>query len=178
MQRSYDQMNIHVHQAISDLIRVTGMAIADAILAGERDPARLTALADRRIKASSDTLIKALRGDWRPDHLFTLQQAPQTHAHYQQLIDRCDQQIQAAIRALQTAPGEPANAPCAGAGGAGEPTSEGEAPTAPTASEFEPFVMSSTSHGCSAPTCHAFLMLRTLYPGRIPASTTRSPAAG
>ena len=60
MQKSYDQMNIHVHHAISDLTGVTGMAITDAILAGERDPARLAALADRRIKASRDTLIKAL----------------------------------------------------------------------------------------------------------------------
>ena len=142
MQKSYDQMNIHVHHAISDLTGVTGMAITDAILAGERDPARLAALADRRIKASRDTLIKALQGDWRPEHLFTLQQARQTHAHYQQLIDTCDQQIQAAIRALQTAPGEPANAPCAGADGAGEATTEGEVPTAPSTSESAPFVLS------------------------------------
>ena len=85
------------------LAGVTAMAITDAILAGERDPARLAALADRRIKASRATLIKALQGDWRPEHLFTLQQARQTHAHYQKLIDMCDQQIQAAIRALEAA---------------------------------------------------------------------------
>ena len=66
MQKSYDQMNIHLHHAISDLTGITGMAITDAILAGERDPARLAALADRRIKASRDTLIKALEGDWSP----------------------------------------------------------------------------------------------------------------
>ena len=33
MQKSYDQMNIHLHHAISDLTGVTGMAITDAILA-------------------------------------------------------------------------------------------------------------------------------------------------
>ena len=107
MQKSYDQMNIHLHHAISDLTGITGMAITDAILAGERDPARLAALADRRIKASGDTLIKALQGDWRPEHLFTLQQARQTYAHYQQLIGMCDQQVQTAIRALETAPETP-----------------------------------------------------------------------
>ena len=78
MQKSYDQMNIHLRHAISDLTGVTGMAITDAILGGERDPARLAVLAHRGIKASRDTLIKALQGDWRPEHLFTLQQARQT----------------------------------------------------------------------------------------------------
>ena len=43
MQKSYDQMNIHVHHAISDITGKTGMAITDAILAGERDPARFVA---------------------------------------------------------------------------------------------------------------------------------------
>ena len=54
-------MNVHLHHAISDLTWVTGMAITDAILEGERDPARLAALADRRIKASRDTLIRRCR---------------------------------------------------------------------------------------------------------------------
>ena len=69
MQKSYDQMNIHVHHAISDLTGVTGMAIIDAILAGERDPARLAAMADRRIKAGRDTLTKALQWCKRNWHL-------------------------------------------------------------------------------------------------------------
>ncbi len=142
MQKSYDQMNIHVHHAISDLTGVTGMAITDAILDGERDPARLVALADRRIKASRDTLIKALQGDWRPEHLFTLQQARQTYAHYQQLIDTCDRQIQGAIRALRRPPEAPADAPSASAGGAGAAAGEGEPPSSPSTPEPEPFVLS------------------------------------
>ena len=142
MQKSYDQMNIHLHHAISDLTGITGMAITDAILAGERDPARLAALADRRIKASRDTLIKALQGDWRPEHLFTLQQARQTYAHYQELIGMCDQQVQTAIRALETAPETPPGTSSAGAASTGETTSEGEAPTSRSTSESEPFVLS------------------------------------
>ena len=58
-------------------------------------------LADRRIKASRATLIKALQGDWRPEHLFTLRQARQTYAHYQQLISECDQEITGRIRAFE-----------------------------------------------------------------------------
>ena len=43
-------------------------AILDAILAGERDPQKLAALRDRRIKASEATIAQALIGDFRAEH--------------------------------------------------------------------------------------------------------------
>ena len=86
MQKAYSQMNVHLHHAIPDLPGVTGLAITDAILEGERDPARLAALADRRIKASRATLIKALQGDWHTEHLLALRHARATYAHCQQLV--------------------------------------------------------------------------------------------
>lgn len=46
MHKAYDQMNVHLHHAISDLSGHTGLAITDAILEGVRDSARLAALAD------------------------------------------------------------------------------------------------------------------------------------
>ena len=46
----------------------------DAFLAEERDPARLAALRDHRIKASDEVLRKALVGDYRSEHLFCLAQ--------------------------------------------------------------------------------------------------------
>ena len=46
-------MNVHLHHAISDLTGHSGLAITDAILDGERDPARLAAL-------------HALCGRWEP----------------------------------------------------------------------------------------------------------------
>ena len=101
MQKAYSQMNVHLHHAISDLTGTTGLAITDAILTGERNPARLAALADRRIKASSETLIKALQGDWRAEHLLALRHARATYAHYQQLIAECDAEIEAGIRAFE-----------------------------------------------------------------------------
>ena len=101
MQKAYDQMNVHLHHAISDLSGLSGLAITDAILDGERDPARLAELAHPRIKASRATLIKALEGDWRSEHLFTLRHARRTYAHYQQLISECDQEIEARIRAFE-----------------------------------------------------------------------------
>ena len=130
MQKAYDQMNGHLHHAISDL---TGLAITDAILNGERDPARLADLADRRIKASRATLIAALEGDWRSEHLFTLRHARATYAHYQQLIAECDQEIEARIGSFEST-NEPPSAP------AEDPAEEtAEAPPTPTESPAKPF---------------------------------------
>jgi hypothetical protein len=38
MQKALDQMNLQLHHVISDIVGQTGLAIVDAILAGERDP--------------------------------------------------------------------------------------------------------------------------------------------
>lgn len=86
-------MNLQIHNVISDLTGLTGLAILDAILAGARDPQKLAALKDHRIKASHDTIARSLHGDWRDEHLFVLQQALDTWRHYQKLIGQCDEHI-------------------------------------------------------------------------------------
>jgi transposase len=98
LHKALTQMNVQLQHVISDLTGVTGLAILEAILAGERDPQKLAALKDHRIKASRDVLAKSLRGDWRPEHLFTLKQ---THALWQQhqtLITACDAEIAALLK--------------------------------------------------------------------------------
>jgi hypothetical protein len=54
MQKALDQMNLQVHHVISDITGQTGLAIVDAVLAGERDPLVLAKLRNDRIKASLD----------------------------------------------------------------------------------------------------------------------------
>lgn len=98
LHKALTQMNVQFHHVISDLTGVTGQAILTALLNGERDLQKLAALKDHRIKASRDTIAKSLQGDWRPEHLFTLQQ---THALWQQhqaLIAACDAQIEAMLQ--------------------------------------------------------------------------------
>jgi transposase len=95
-------MNVQIHNVISDLTGVTGQAILDALLAGERNPQKLAALKDHRIKASPDTIARSLQGDWRTEHLFVLQQALQTWRHYQSLIHQCDHQIEQTLAAFDS----------------------------------------------------------------------------
>jgi len=94
MQKSLDQMNLHLHHVISDITGVTGLRIIRALVAGERDPRTLATYRDYRIKSSEDTIAKALEGDYRPEHVFTLTQSLELYDFTQQQIAACDQEIE------------------------------------------------------------------------------------
>ncbi len=98
MHKALTQMNLQIHHVISDLTGLTGMAIVDAILQGERDAARLAELRDSRIKAEQETIRKSLVGNWRAEHLFTLKQSCALYRIYQQQIGECDREIETRIQ--------------------------------------------------------------------------------
>jgi hypothetical protein len=74
MQKALTQMNIQLANVLSDVSGTTGQAIIKAILGGERDPHKLAALRDCRVKASEEQIAKSLEGNWQPDLLFVLKQ--------------------------------------------------------------------------------------------------------
>lgn len=94
MQKALEQMNVQLHKVISDITGVTGMRIIQAILDGERDRLKLAILKDPRIQSSTDHIARALEGDYRAEHLFTLRQALESYTFYQRQIAACDEQIQ------------------------------------------------------------------------------------
>jgi transposase len=94
MQKSLELMNLQLHKAISDITGVTGMKIIRAIVSGQRDPVVLAKMRHRSIKSSEETIVKALTGDWREEHLFTLEQALETYDFYHRQIAACDQRIE------------------------------------------------------------------------------------
>jgi transposase len=102
MQKALTQMNLQIHHVISDITGVTGLAILDAILNGERNPEKLAALRDRRIKADEKTIVKALKGDYRPEHIFTLKQALQSYRHYREMIRDCDVETQKYLQEFES----------------------------------------------------------------------------
>jgi transposase len=109
MQKSLDQMNLQIHHVISDITGVTGLAILDAIVAGNRNAEELAKLRDYRIKASVETVAKSLVGDYRPEHIFTLKQSLKAYRYYQQLLADCDQEVQQRIESFETKDGGPAS---------------------------------------------------------------------
>jgi transposase len=100
MQRALDQMNLQLHHVISDITGVTGLAIIDAVIAGERDTQKLAALRDPRIRTTKEVIAKALVGDYRPEHIFALQQSLRLFRVYQEQIVACDVEIERLISSL------------------------------------------------------------------------------
>jgi transposase len=94
MQKALTQMNLQIQHVISDLTGITGLAIVDAIIDGERNPAVLAKLRDPRIRATAETIQKSLVGAWQPEHLFVLRQSRLLYKTYQQEIVKCDQEIE------------------------------------------------------------------------------------
>jgi len=93
MQKALAQMNLQLHNVVTDITGVTGMRIIKAILSGERNPKVLAAMRDQRCKNSEATIARSLKGNYRPEHLFSLGQAVEFYEFYQSKIADCDRQI-------------------------------------------------------------------------------------
>ncbi len=111
MQKALQQMNVLLHQVVADITGVTGLKIIHAILAGERDPQRLANLRDYRCKHSVAVIAHSLEGNYRPEHLFALQQAVTLYETYQAQIAACDQQIEQYLATFTPVPLEPPPTP-------------------------------------------------------------------
>jgi len=94
MQKALSQMNLLLHNVVSDITGVTGMRIIKAILAGERNPLVLAGFRDPRCKNSVATIARSLEGHYKAEHLFSLRQAVELYEFYQAKIADCDHEIE------------------------------------------------------------------------------------
>jgi len=101
MQKALQQMNLLLHNVVSDITGVTGMKIIKAILGGERDAQVLARNRDERCQNSTATIAKSLVGNYREEHLFALRQAVDLYETYQAKIADCNQAI---IKAVEKQP--------------------------------------------------------------------------
>jgi hypothetical protein len=101
MQKALDQMNVQVHRAVAALTATTGMAIVRAIVAGERDPARLAMHRDRRCHKSEEEIARYLTGTWREEHLFNLAAALRLYDSLQETIASYEAHLLEQLKALQ-----------------------------------------------------------------------------
>src|ERR1700704_232240 len=95
MQKALQQMNLLLHNVVTDITGVTGMKILKAIIAGERNPQVLAALRDPHCQNSVETIAKSLVGNYREEHLFALRQAVELYETYQVKIADCEAAIAA-----------------------------------------------------------------------------------
>jgi len=101
MQKVLTEMNVQLANVISDISGLTGLAIIQAILAGERDRYKLADLANFRIQASREEIARSLEGNWRKELLFILQQELNLYQTYQQQIAECDIALAAHLQTLE-----------------------------------------------------------------------------
>jgi transposase len=94
IQKALNEMNLHLHHVLTDISGQSGLAILDAILAGERDPKKLASLVDHRVKKSQAQIEAALTGDYRPELLFVVSQTLHNYRQMQQQIAQCDLNIE------------------------------------------------------------------------------------
>jgi transposase len=102
MHKALEQMNIKLQHVIADITGKTGQAIISSILDGERNPETLSELVDGRIKASKEDIKRSLKGIWKEEHLFELEQSFEMYHIYRKKIVDCDQRIKRIL--LEVAP--------------------------------------------------------------------------
>lgn len=95
LQKTLEAANIKLDSVISDIIGTSGRAMIEALIAGESNPAKLAALADRRIKAAPATLAEALRGRVTKHHRFLLR----LHLEQIDALDRAIAEIDTEVEA-------------------------------------------------------------------------------
>jgi transposase len=93
MQKALQQMNLLLHNVVSDITGVTGMKIIKAILAGERNPQVLARNRHECCQNSEATIAQSLVGNYRDEHLFALRQAVELYEIYQSKIADCERAI-------------------------------------------------------------------------------------
>jgi transposase len=108
MQKALVQMNLQLPLVVSDITGATGLRILRDIVAGERDPQRLAEHRDPHCRASKAEIIAALNGNYRPEHLFVLQQNLELFDTCQTQLAACDRALDAHVQTLTTHVAPPA----------------------------------------------------------------------
>ena len=101
MRKALVQMNVKLQHVISNITGQTGLAIIEAIVAGERDPCQLAKLRDHRVRADEAIIARSLQGHWRKEHIFELTQALELYRVYQAKIAQCDRELKACLEQFE-----------------------------------------------------------------------------
>jgi transposase len=97
IEKTLEEANIKLGAVICDIMGVSGRRMIEAMIAGVRDPHKLAALADRRIKASPKELYDALHGRLTDHHRFLLELHIGQFDALDATIERIDTQLDVAL---------------------------------------------------------------------------------
>ena len=103
IQKTLEDANIKLDSVITDIMGLSGRKMIEALIAGEKDPAKLASLADHRVKASQGTLREALRGRVTRQHRFLLRLHLDQIDAFDEAIAKIDREVEASIAPFRTA---------------------------------------------------------------------------
>lgn len=100
MQKAMIQMNLQLQVVITDIRGTTGLRIIRDIVAGQTQPKQLAKHRSPRCNASEEEIAAALTGNYRPEHIFVLQQNLEIFDALQRQIESCDKRVEAHLQQL------------------------------------------------------------------------------
>lgn len=94
MNKTLVLMNIQLKAVLRDITGSSGLRVIEAILKGERDAKKLESLVSDLCQSDRKDIEKALKGDFRPEYLFELQDCYDLYNYYWAKIDKIDKEIE------------------------------------------------------------------------------------
>lgn len=104
VEKILEDAQIKVSAVVSDLFGVSGRAILDALVAGQRSPAVLAELSRGSLRGKRSALVEALTGQFEEHHGFVIGLLLEDHDRLCAQIEQLTNRIEAAITAIDPTP--------------------------------------------------------------------------
>ncbi|MBN9375612.1 MAG: IS110 family transposase, partial [Cellulomonas sp.] len=103
LEQLLDDSGIKLSAVACDIVGVSGRAMLEALVAGERDPQILAAMAKRRLKNKTEDLVQALAGRFSEHHAFLVRTHLDLLDHLSEAIDQISSHIEEAMAPFRAA---------------------------------------------------------------------------
>ena len=103
IQKTLTEANIRLDSVISDIMGLNGRRMIEAMIGGQRDPRKLAALADKRLKATAKELYDALHGRLTDHHRFLLKLHLKQWDALDVSVQTIDREVDARLGKIQAA---------------------------------------------------------------------------
>lgn len=100
IQKTLTEANIRLDSVVSDVMGRNGRRVIEAMIGGQRDPRKLVALTDQRLKASPKQLYDALHGRLTDHHRFLLRLHLQQYDALAATVGELDREADARLTRL------------------------------------------------------------------------------
>ena len=97
LEKLLEDTGIKLSSVASDIVGVSGRAMLEALIAGERDPGQLADLAKRRLRSKIPALTEALTGRFREHHGFLVRLYLDQYDQLTSMLDKLTARIEEAM---------------------------------------------------------------------------------